>query len=54
MIPRRLIPYLALFLVLLGAYFGLTWYQAREAARKAEAKKIFQVKAYKRVPFKIL
>lgn len=43
MIPRRLLPYLALFLVLLGAYFGLTWYQAREEARKTEAKKIFQV-----------
>lgn len=44
MIPRRLLPYLALFLVLLGAYFGLTWRQAREEARKAAAKKIFQVK----------
>ncbi|MDD5643241.1 MAG: DUF4340 domain-containing protein [Syntrophales bacterium] len=44
MIPRRLLPYLALFLVLLGAYFGLTWYQAREETRKTEAKKIFQVK----------
>ncbi|MFZ5451127.1 MAG: DUF4340 domain-containing protein [Thermodesulfobacteriota bacterium] len=44
MIPRRLLPYLALFLVLLGAYVGLNWYQAREETRKTEAKKIFPVK----------
>jgi hypothetical protein len=44
MIPRRLLPYLVIFLVLLGLYFGLTWRQARQAAKKAEAKKIFQVK----------
>jgi hypothetical protein len=44
MIPRRLLPYLALFLVLLGLYFGLTWRQTRQEAQKAEGKKIFQVK----------
>lgn len=44
MIPRRLLPYLALFLVLLGLYFGLTWHQARQEAEKAEAKKVFHVK----------
>jgi hypothetical protein len=44
MIPRRLLPYLALFLALLGLYYGLTWRQARQEAQKTEAKKIFQVK----------
>jgi len=44
MIPRRLLPYLALFLVLLGLYFGLTWRQSRQEAEKTEAKKVFQVK----------
>ncbi|OGR04928.1 MAG: hypothetical protein A3K23_01380 [Desulfobacca sp. RBG_16_58_9] len=44
MIPRRLLPYLALFLVLLGLYFGLTWRQSRQEAQKTEAKKIFLVK----------
>lgn len=44
MIPRRLLPYLALLLVLLGLYFGLTWRQARQEAEKIEAKKVFQVK----------
>jgi hypothetical protein len=44
MIPRRLLPYLVLFLALLGLYAGLTWYQSRQEAQKIEAKKIFQVK----------
>ncbi len=44
MIPRRLLPYLVLFLVLLGLYAGLTWRQTRQEAQKTEAKKIFQVK----------
>ncbi|MEW6660640.1 MAG: DUF4340 domain-containing protein [Thermodesulfobacteriota bacterium] len=44
MIPRRLLPYLVLFLALLGLYAGLTWHQSRQEAEKLEAKKIFQVK----------
>ena len=44
MIPRRLLPYLALFLILLGLYSVLTRRQDREEAQKTEAKKIFQVK----------
>jgi hypothetical protein len=44
MTPRRLLPYLGLFLVFLGLYYVLTWRQAREEAQKTEAKKIFQVK----------
>lgn len=44
MIPRRLLPYLVLFVVLLGLYAGLTWRQTRQEAQKTEAKKIFQVK----------
>ncbi|MBI4644385.1 MAG: DUF4340 domain-containing protein [Deltaproteobacteria bacterium] len=44
MIPRRLLPYLALFLALLGLYYGLTWRQTRQEAQKTEAKKIFPVK----------
>jgi hypothetical protein len=44
MIPRRLLPYLVLFLALLGLYAGLSWHQSRQEAEKREAKKIFQVK----------
>jgi hypothetical protein len=44
MIPRRLLPYLVLFLALLGLYAGLSWQQSRQEAEKLEAKKIFQVK----------
>lgn len=44
MIPRRLLPYLVLFLALLGLYWGLSWRQTRQEAEKTEAKRIFQVK----------
>jgi hypothetical protein len=44
MIPRRLLPYLVLFLALLGLYAGLSWHQSRQEAEKTAAKKIFQVK----------
>lgn len=44
MIPRRLLPYLILFLALLGLYAGLSWRQTRQETAKTEAKKIFQVK----------
>ena len=37
MIPRRLLPYLALFLILLGLYSVLTRRQDREEAQKTEA-----------------
>jgi hypothetical protein len=44
MSPRRLLPYLLLFLVLLGTYLGLTWRQEKREARELEARKIFSVK----------
>ncbi|MEJ2670647.1 MAG: DUF4340 domain-containing protein [Deltaproteobacteria bacterium] len=42
--PRRLIPYLLIFLVMVGAYVGLKWREAQRAARKERAKKIFHLK----------
>ncbi|MDP3183604.1 MAG: DUF4340 domain-containing protein [Desulfobaccales bacterium] len=44
MTPRRLLPYLLLFLALAGTYVGLKLRQDRQEARKQEANKIFQVK----------
>jgi hypothetical protein len=41
MTPRRLIPYLVIFLILASAYIGLRWHQERQAARDEEAKKVF-------------
>jgi hypothetical protein len=43
--PRRLIPYLVIFLVLAGTYVGLRWRQEQQAAQEEQAKKVFQVKA---------
>jgi hypothetical protein len=40
---RRLIPYVAIFLVLVGAYAGLRWRQARQAAREEQAQKVFHL-----------
>ncbi len=44
MTPRRLIPYLAIFLILIGAYIGLRWRQEQQVARDEQAKKVFHLK----------
>ncbi len=44
MTPRRLLPFLAVFLVLAATYFGLEWHRGKVARDKEEAKKIFTVK----------
>jgi hypothetical protein len=44
MTPRRLLPFLAVFLVLAGSYFFLEWYRNKKAQEKEEAKRIFNVK----------
>ncbi len=41
--PRRLIPYVVIFLLLVGAYVVLLWQQGQQAAREQEAKKVFKV-----------
>jgi hypothetical protein len=42
--PRRVLPYLAFFLVMAGVYLGQEWYQGRQTTREQEAKKLFQIK----------
>ncbi len=44
MSPRRLVPILAVFVVLAGLYFALDWRQERQAWQEEEAKKVFAVK----------
>jgi hypothetical protein len=44
MTPRRLIPYLLVFLVLAGTYGGLQWQQSRKAAQEQQAKEVFSFK----------
>ena len=44
MTPRRLIPYVAIFLILTGAYVGLRWRQEQQVARDEQAKKVFHLK----------
>ena len=44
MTPRRLLPYLLLFLALAGSYAALKWHQDRKEARERQAQRIFQVK----------
>jgi hypothetical protein len=44
MTPRRLIPYVAIFLVLAGVYTGLRWRQECQTALDEQAKKVFQLK----------
>jgi hypothetical protein len=43
--PRRLIPYLVIFLVLAGTYVGLRWRQQQQAVQEEQARKVFRVKA---------
>lgn len=43
--PRRLIPYLVIFLVLVGAYVGLRWHQAQKTAQEQKAKEIYNFSA---------
>jgi len=42
--PRRLLPFLAVFLVVAAGYFLLEWHQGRKAQEKEEAQKLFSVK----------
>jgi hypothetical protein len=41
--PRRLLPYVMVFLVLAGAYAALRWHQGLQEAREQEAKQVFKV-----------
>lgn len=43
MSPRRLLPYLIIFLVLTGAYFGLNWRKEKQVAQDEQAKKVFHL-----------
>ena len=43
MTPRRLLPFLAVFLVLAAAFFLLEWHQVRVAREKEEAQKLFRL-----------
>ena len=44
MTPRRLIPYVVIFLILVGTYAGLRWRQEQQVARDEQAKKVFHLK----------
>jgi hypothetical protein len=44
MTPRRLLPFLAVFLVLAAIYFALEWHRGKVAREEEEAKRIFVVK----------
>ncbi|MBM4275135.1 MAG: DUF4340 domain-containing protein [Deltaproteobacteria bacterium] len=54
MTPRRVLPYLALFLVLVGVYLGLNWQRERREAQEQEAKKLFPVKEAEVVEFAVI
>ncbi|MBU4234148.1 MAG: DUF4340 domain-containing protein [Proteobacteria bacterium] len=43
MTPRRLIPYVVVFLILAGVYGGLRWRQEQQVARDEQAKKVFHL-----------
>jgi hypothetical protein len=42
--PRRLIPYVVVFLILAGTYVGLRWHQAKQETRERQAKQVFTYK----------
>jgi len=42
--PRRLLPFLAIFLVLAGSYYILEWHRGEKAREQEEAKKLFTIK----------
>ncbi len=42
--PRRLIPYVVVFLILAGTYVGLRWQQAQKETREQQAKQVFTYK----------
>lgn len=42
--PRRLIPYLLVFLVVAGAYVGLRWHSWQQTTREERAKEIYNFK----------
>ncbi|MGA9755764.1 MAG: DUF4340 domain-containing protein [Desulfobaccales bacterium] len=44
MTPRRLIPYVLIFLILVGTYGGLRWRQEKQVAREEQATKVFHLK----------
>jgi hypothetical protein len=43
MSPRRLLPYLLIFLVLAGTYVGLNWHKEKQVAQEEQAKKVFHL-----------
>jgi len=43
MSPRRLLPYLLIFLVLAGTYIGLKWHKEKQVAQEEQAKKVFHL-----------
>ncbi len=42
--PRRLIPYVVVFLVLVGTYVGLQWHRVKTETREQQAKQVFNFK----------
>lgn len=45
MTPRRLIPYLVVFLVVVAVFVGLQWQQARKLSREEQEKRVVNFKA---------
>jgi hypothetical protein len=42
--PKRLIPYVVIFVVLMGAYAVLLWYQGRKTEKEEQAKQVYNLK----------